>query len=310
MSQRPERPERLERSTLYVPATRRAMVEKAARSTADAVCLDLEDSIAPADKPAARHAVVQALREVAFEQRLRIVRINAVDTAFAYRDLIEVVEGAGDRIDVLMVPKVSGARDLEFVDTLLSQIEAHTGRAAALGLEAQIETAAGFVELRDIARATPRLECLIFGAGDYAASMHMPSAGIGARDEHDALYPGDRWHAPMHAIVATARAHGLRCMDGPYAAYQDAAGLEQAARIARALGFDGKQCIHPAQLAVVNAVFTPSDEELRRAQAVVTAYEAAVADGRGAATHDGKMIDAANLRMARTIVDRRRQIGG
>ncbi len=286
------------------------MIEKAARSGADAVCLDLEDAVAPADKPAARHEVVKALRELDFGPRLRIVRINGIDTAFAYRDLIEVIEAAGDRIDLVMVPKVSSARDLEFVHTLLGQIDAHTGRTAALGLEAQIETAAGFVELREIARATPRLESLIFGAGDYAASMHMPSSGIGERDEHDALYPGDRWQAPMHAIVAAARAHGLRCMDGPYAAYQDAAGLERAARIARALGFDGKQCIHPAQLDVVNGVFTPPDNELHRALAVVAAYEAAVAAGQGAAAHEGKMIDAANLRMARTIIDRRRRIDG
>jgi citrate lyase subunit beta/citryl-CoA lyase len=221
---------------------------------------------------------------------------------------VDVVEAAGARIDLLMLPKASAPRDIEFVDTMLAQIESHSGLTPPIGVEAQIETAAGYLNVREIARASARLEALLFGAGDYAASMQMPSAGIGERDEHDAVYPGDRWHAPMHTIVAAARANGLRCMDGPYAAYTDPAGLERACRVARALGFDGKQCIHPAQLATVNAAFAPSDDDVRRASAVLQAYESAVAAGHGAASHEGRMIDAANLRMARTIVERRRLI--
>ena len=149
---------------------------------------------------------------------------------------------------------------------------------------------------------------LIFGAGDYAASMRMPSAAIGERDAHDEIYPGHRWHAVMHTIVAAARANGLRCMDGPYAGFKDTAGLERACRIAQALGFDGKQCIHPAQLETVNAVFSPSDAEVAKAAAIVEAYDKAVSAGQGAATHDGRMIDAANVRMARTILERQRLI--
>lgn len=295
-------PLRRSRSLLFVPGSKPAMMAKAAVSAADMVCLDLEDSVVPAEKAASRAHVIRALQEVDFGERARIVRINALDTPFAYRDLVDVVEAAGDRLDLVMIPKVGAAREVVFVDMLLSQIEAHRGLDRRIGLEAQIESAAGFVFAREIAAASSRLEALIFGPGDFAASMQMPSAGIGERDQYDELYPGHRWHAVMQTIVASARAHGLRCMDGPYAAYKDAAGLDQMSLIARAMGFDGKQCIHPAQLATVNAVFLPTEEELRRAEAVVRAYEAAAAAGQGAATHDGRMIDAVSLRLARATL--------
>src|SRR4030095_8822092 len=200
------------------------------------------------------------------------------------------------------VPKVGGPRDVAFVDTLLSQIEWQRLQRTPIRIEAQIETAAGFLYAREIAAASPRLDALIFGPGDYSASMQMPSAGIGEHDEHDELSPGHRWHAVMHTIVAAARAHGLRCMDGPYGAFKDAVGFERSCRIARALGFDGKQCIHPSQLGPANTIFSPSEDEVARARALVQAYDAAVASGEGAATHEGRMIDAANLRMARTIL--------
>jgi len=299
---------RLTRSQLFVPASKPAMIRKAAASAADAVCIDLEDSVTPAEKEPSRANVIGALKEIDFGHRVRMFRINALDTPFAYRDLVDVVEAAGDRIDVVMIPKVGSARDLQFVDTLLTQIEAHIRMSRPIGLEAQIETASGFIHAAEIASASPRLEALIFGAGDYAASMHIPSAAIGEADEHDEIYPGHRWHAVMHTIVAAARANDLRCLDGPYAGYSDETGLARACRIALAIGFDGKQCIHPAQLAAVNATFTPSLEEVTKAGAVLKAYEAAAAAGQGAATHDGRMIDAANLRMARTILERHRII--
>ena len=299
---------RLTRSQLYVPASKPAMIQKAAASAADAVCIDLEDSVTLAEKASSRANVIRALKEIDFGRRVRMFRINALDTPFAYRDLVEVVEAAGDRLDVVMIPKAGSARDVEFVDTLLTQIEAHTRLTRQIGLEAQIETASGFLNAAEIAGASPRLESLIFGAGDYAASMRMPSSAIGEADEHDEIYPGHRWHAVMHTIVAAARANGLRCLDGPYAGYTDEAGLARACQIALAMGFDGKQCIHPAQLAAVNATFTPSLEQVTKAGAVLKAYEAAAAAGQGAATHDGRMIDAANLRMARTILERHRLI--
>src|SRR5688500_14972807 len=299
-----EASERSVRSMLFVPGSRPDMMAKAAASQADAVCLDLEDSVTPDEKPASRRHVVKALVELDFGARVRLVRINALDTPFAYRDLVDVVEGAGARLDALMVPKVGSARGAWFVDTMLAQLEAHTGRTAPIGIEAQIESAAGYVALKAIGSAAPRLLSLIFGPGDFAASMRMPSTGIGEFDANDDLYPGHRWHAVMLAIVAAARANGLRAVDGPYGQYKDAAGFERSCRIARSLGFDGKQCIHPSQLGTANAVFSPTDAELSAAAALVEAFDAAVAARQGAATHAGRMIDAASLRMARTILDR------
>lgn len=287
---------RLIRSMLFVPGGRRNMIEKASASAADAVCLDLEDSVPNEEKPGARATCARALRELDFGARVRILRVNALDTPFTYRDLVDVVEPAGDRIDLIMLPKASGPHDVAFVETLLRQIG-----ASHISIEAQIETAAGFLYAREIA-ASPRLEALIFGPGDYAASMRMPSASIGEADSHDALYPGHRWHAVMQTIVAAARVHGHRAMDGPYAAFKDAAGFERSCRIARAMGFDGKQCIHPSQLETVNSIFGPTAEEIAQARRVVAAYRAAVAEGRGAVSLDGRMIDAANIRMAQVIL--------
>ncbi len=295
------------RSMLFVPASRWSMIEKAAASAADAVCIDLEDAVAVPEKASSRVNVIRAYQELDFGARRRMLRINGLDTPFAYRDVIEVIEAVGDRVDLVMLPKAGSASDPAFLERLLSQIEMHRGFSRAIGIEAQIETAAGFVWLREIAQSSPRLEALIFGPGDYAASMHMPSASIGEFDDHDQIYPGHRWHAAMHAIVATARAHGLRCMDGPYAAFRDEAGFERSCRIARAMGFDGKQCIHPAQLPVANAVFSPTAGEIARAEEVVRAYDEAAAAGRGAASLNGRMIDAANLRMARVILENRRK---
>lgn len=299
---------RLSRSMLFAPGSNPRMIQKAAASAADAVCLDLEDAVAPEQKPAARAAVIAALRELDFGPRTRILRINALDTPYAYRDVIEVVEAAGQQLDLIMLPKAGGPADVQFLATLLSQVEAHAGLSRQIGVEAQIETASGFVWLREIAQSSPRLEALIFGPGDYAASMRMPLENIGVADAHDALYPGHRWHAAMHGIVAAARANGLRCMDGPYADFKDAAGAERACRVALALGFDGKQCIHPDQLPLVNRVFSPPPAEVAWAREVVAAYERALAEGRGAVSLGGKMIDAANVRMARALVRRQEAI--
>ena len=289
---------------LFVPGSRPAMFLKAAASEADAVCLDLEDSVLPDEKAAARANVIRALHEVDFGRRVRMVRINALDTEYVGKDLTEVLEAAGDRVDVVMIPKAASAADVEFVDAVLTKIEDARQPTSRAGIEAQIESAAGFLYVREIARASERLEGLIFGPGDFAASMQMPASSIGELDEYDAAYPGHRYHAVMLTIVAAARANGLRCMDGPHAGYKDTAGLVRACSIALALGFDGKQCIHPVQLPTVNAAFSPSPEEVERSTALVNAYETAVAEGRGAATHDGRMIDAASLRMAQVILRR------
>ena len=287
---------------LYVPASRPNMIEKAAASDADAVCIDLEDAVIVDEKAASRANVVRAFRELDFGRKLKAFRINGLDTPFAYRDLIEVVEEVGDRIDVVMMPKAHLPQDVRFVCTLLTQIEHARGFTRQIGLEVQIESAKGFLWVREIAEASPRLQALIFGPGDYSATMQMPVANIGELDENDHLYPGHRWHAVMHAVVAAARANGLRAIDGPYAGYRDTSGLERSSRIARVMGFDGKQCIHPSQLSVVNEIFSPSAEEVTRAKAVVDAYEEAAKAGRGAIGKDGKMIDYANIRMAKALL--------
>lgn len=297
------RPHRRSRSMLFVPASRPDMLRKAASSPADAICLDLEDSVALAEKPAARANVVRALHEIDYGTRTRILRINGLDTPHAYRDLIEIVEAAGSQLDLIMLPKAEQAADILFVDRLLTQIERGQGlEPGRIGIEAQIETARGCLSCAAIAGASERLEALIYGPGDFAASMRMPLANIGEADEHDARYPGHRWHYVMQSIVVAARAHGLRCMDGPFAAFRDQEGLERAAQVARALGFDGKQCIHPGQIDLINQIFSPSAAEIAWATEVVAAYQQGVASGAGAVRVGDRMIDAASIRMAETIL--------
>lgn len=300
---------RLERSVLLVPGSNPTMIAKAAASGADAVCIDLEDAVAVTEKDAARANVRAAFADLDFGRSLRMVRINGLDTSLAYRDLVEIVEDVGDRLDLVVVPKVETPGDVDFVDRLLRQIEQHRGLERPIGVEALIETAAGGMNVREIAASSPRLESLIYGSGDYAASMQMPMDAIGELDDNDAAYPGHRWHHVMHTIVGAARAHGKRAIDGPFAGVRDPDGLQRACRIGRVMGFDGKWCIHPAQVEQVNATFAPSERELERAQAVVAAYEAATAAGRGAVNLDGRMVDVASLRMCQTVVERARLAG-
>ncbi len=309
MELNPSAPLRLERSVLIAPASNPAMLAKAAAARADAVCIDCEDAVAPERKAEARAHAVQALTTLDFGAKLKAVRINGLDTPFAYRDLVEIVEGAGAQLDLIVVPKVGARDDVRFVATMLSQIEAAVGIDRPIGIEALIETAAGVLNIGEIAGASPRLEALIFGSGDFAASMQMPLDSIGGMDAHDAAYPGHRWHHAMHGIVTAARAHGLRAIDGPFADFKDADGLKRAAQIARVLGFDGKWCIHPSQPAAVDEAFAPSVQEIAHAQQVLAAYEQAKAEGRGAVAVDGKMVDAANLRMCQHILARAKRAG-
>ncbi|MEL6753835.1 MAG: CoA ester lyase [Pseudomonadota bacterium] len=296
------RPFRLERSTLIVPASNPRMIEKAAAAKADAVCVDLEDAVAPTMKAEARNHVVAALNALDFGGKQRQVRINGLDTPFAYRDLIEVVEGAGDKLDLIVLPKASRREDVAFVATMLDQVEEAMGHKEPTGIAALIETAAGIDNINEIAATSARLESLIFGSGDFAASMQMPLETIGGEDENDSLYPGHRWHFALQSIAIAARVNGLRAIDGPYAGIRDPEGLERFARVSRSLGFDGKWCIHPSQPEIVNAVFSPSEREVEFARRVIDTYAEAQAAGTGAITVDGKMVDAANLKMCRTVL--------
>lgn len=293
---------RLERSVLSTPASNPRMIAKAAASAADAVCIDLEDAVAPSEKEASRAHVIAALRDLDWGPRLRLFRMNALDTPWAYRDLIEVVEGAGACLDLVMVPKVNRPEDVSFVETLLAQIEMACGLPHRIGIEVQIETAMGYLNLPAIAACSARVETIIYGPADYAASLQMPMDAIGVMDAHDARYPGHRWHAIMHAVVAAGRAYGKRVIDGPYAAFRDAEGFARSCEIARVMGFDGKWAIHPAQIATLNRVFSPPQSQVTWARRVRDAYTDATTAGTGAITVDGTMVDAATLRVARAVI--------
>jgi citrate lyase subunit beta/citryl-CoA lyase len=292
------------RSVLICPATDGRKVARAVASDADLVILDLEDAVAAEGKAGARASVADAFRDLDWGRKPRAWRVNAVDTPWCYRDLIEVVEAAPDLADLVVVPKVADAAQIAFVDCLLAGLEAATGRDHPIGIEVQIESAAGLVACRAIASASPRVEALVFGPGDFAASVGMPLAAIGTPDRWDAAYPAHRWGYAMHEILVAARAAGLRAVDGPYAAFRDPDGLRHSCETARALGYDGKWCIHPDQVAVVNDVFSPTPEEVEHARATLAAYQRATAEGRGALALDGVMVDAASLRMAEATLAR------
>ena len=295
---------RAPRSVLAVPASNLGMAEKALASQADAVFLDLEDAVAPDEKAEARGKIVQALQELDWGDRPTLYRSNALDTPYFYRDVIEVVEEAGDRLDSILIPKVQRPEDLHVAATLLYQTELSAGlEPGKIKIEGQIESARGLVSVDGIASATGRLVALPFGPGDFAASVRMPQTSIGVMDEWDEVYPGHRFHYAMQRIVVAARAADLRAVDGPVADYRDEDGLRKSCLLARSLGFDGKWCIHPAQIETVNEVFQPTEEETEWAKKVLKAYEEASAAGRGAITLDGQMIDAASIRMARNTLD-------
>jgi citrate lyase subunit beta/citryl-CoA lyase len=280
------------------------MVEKAIVSEADGVFMDLEDAVAPDSKAGARGDVVGALRELDRGGRRTIYRVNALDTGWFYRDLIEVVEKAGEHLDAVLLPKIQRPEDVHVAATLLTQLELACGlENGGIKLEAQIETAEGLVNIDAISCASDRLEALHFGPGDFAASLRMPQTSIGTMDAWDESYPGHRFGYVMQRIVVAARAAGLRALDGPVADYGDEEGLRKSCLLARSLGFDGKWCIHPAQIPIVNEVFSPTEAEVQWAKKVVAAYEKANAAGSGAVSVDGMMVDAASVRMARGTLE-------
>ncbi len=298
---------RIRRSQLAVPGSSPKMIKKAAESGADEVFLDLEDSVAPSRKEEARQHVIDGLRTLDWSGKTVSVRINGLDTGLAYREIIEIVEQAGEHLDTVMVPKIRRPEDVCFVDTLLGQIERRIGLSKRIGIEVLIETTEGLVNVEKVAFASPRLECLIFGAGDFAASLGVPSLNIGAQPH---VYPGHLWHFPMMRIVVAAKAAGLQATDGPFGAYQDLEGLREVAQMAGALGFDGKWAIHPSQIDVVHQVFTPTEEEVRHARAFSEQYSDLATQGTGVTTIRGQMVDEASLKMAQEILRRAELIQG
>jgi citrate lyase subunit beta/citryl-CoA lyase len=292
---------RLQRSELAVPGSQPALFAKAFAGDADGVFLDLEDAVAPADKEPARQQVVAALLEFDWRGRGKsiAVRINGIDTPYMYRDVVDVVEQAGHRLDVVLVPKVGVPADVYLVDALLTQIEAARRIPHRIGIEVLIETALGMANVEAIAQASRRLEAMHFGVADLAASLRARTVSIGGLNPD---YPGDQWHAALSRVVTACRAYGLRAIDGPYGDFKDPEGYRAAARRAAALGYEGKWAIHPSQIALANDLFTPPAAEVERARQILAALDDAARDSRGAAQLDGRMIDAASARMAQNIV--------
>jgi citrate lyase subunit beta/citryl-CoA lyase len=295
---------RAERSVLATPGSQPRMIAKALASDADVIMIDLEDAVAPEQKAVARAEVAAALREGDWRGRPRTFRMNALDTPWFVHDLVEVIEGAVGAIDLIVVPKVGGSDDVAAVATILASLEGALGMTASIGLEVQIESARGLMNCEAIATASSRVEALVFGPGDYAASVGMPLAAIGTADRWDDAYPGHRWDYPLQRILVAGRAAGTRVIDGPYADFRDLDGFRRSCQTARALGYDGKWCIHPAQVPIANEIFTPDEAELAWARRVLTANAGAAREGRGSFALDGQMIDAASLRLAHATLAR------
>jgi citrate lyase subunit beta/citryl-CoA lyase len=284
-----------------VPGSSERFLARAAGLDADQLVLDLEDGVAPAEKERARALVVTALCELAAAGKTLSVRVNATDGPHCYRDVIAIAEGAGDALDTIVLPKVRSIRDVAMADLLLGGIElANDLEPGRIGLEAQIEDAQGLVHCEAIAASSRRMEALHFGPGDFSASVGIPTTTIGGTPEG---YPGDHLNHVYLRIVVAARAAGIQAIDGPYGDLGDEDGLRERARLARALGYDGKWTIHPSQIAAVNEVFTPTDSELDRAEALLQAYARATeSEGRGAARFEGEMVDEASRKMAERVV--------
>jgi citrate lyase subunit beta/citryl-CoA lyase len=292
---------RARRSVHVIPGSSEKMLAKAPELAADQIVLDLEDAVVPGEKERARAVVVTALRDLELPGKTLSVRVNATDSPYCYRDVIAIAEGAGERLDTIVLPKARGIADIAWADLLLGQIELAVGLPpGAIGIDAQIEDALGLMHCEAIAAASPRVEALHFGPGDFSASVGIPTTTIGGTPEG---YPGDHLNHVYLRMVVAARAAGIQAIDGPYGDLGDDDGLRARARLARALGLDGKWTIHPAQIATVNEVFTPTEEELARAEALLAAYAHAT-DGerRGAAVFEGEMVDEASRKMAERVV--------
>lgn len=306
---------RLNRCQLFGPGSRPAIFEKMAASAADVINLDLEDSVAPTDKDQARKNVIEAIGDVDWGTKTLSVRINGLDTPFWYRDVVDILENASDRIDQIMIPKVGCAADLYAVDALVTAVEAAKGRTKPIKFEVIIESAAGISHVEEIAAATPRLEAMSLGAADFAASMGMATTGIGGTQENYYMhresqkYWSDPWHWAQAAIVAACRTHGVLPVDGPFGDFSDDEGFRAQALRSATLGMVGKWAIHPKQVALANEVFTPSEAAVTEAREILEAMEAAKARGEGATVYKGRLVDIASIKQAEVIVRQAEKIG-
>ena len=294
-----ERSQRARRSELATPASSARMCAKSASSGADLVFLDLEDACAPSAKVEARKTVVSVFTELDWGRTLRAVRVNGLDTPWCHDDVIEIVTGAREALDVIIVPKARSARDVWWFDELLTQLELKLGLGKRIALEALIEEAEGLSNAAEIAKASDRLEALIFGAGDLSASLR---ADVDGNFDPVEDYPGDFWHFARVQVLAAARGAGIEAIDSPHPAYQDPEGFRRSARHARLLGFDGKWAIHPGQIPLANEVFSPTDAEIEAARDSIRVYRQAESEGVGAIGRDGKLVDAAHMRHAENVL--------
>jgi len=298
---------RLRRSVLSTPGSSEKMIEKALGTQADMVFLDLEDAVAPNQKHEARGKVIEALNQLDWGRKTRAIRMNNLETEYAYQDVIEVVEKAGDHLDLIVIPKVKAARDVFWVDTLLTQIETRFKRKRRIALEVLIEEVEALINVEQIARSSSRLEAMVFGPGDFSASQGIRTGGaIGGAITG---YPGDIWHYARSRIVVAARAAGIEAVDGPYADFRDPEGCREEAMRSSAMGFAGKWAIHPSQIAIANEIYSPTPEEVVRARKLEAAYAQAEAEGLGAVAFDGVMIDAASVRAIRNVIMKANLIG-
>lgn len=298
---------RLRRCELSTPGSNEKMIEKALGTNADVVFLDLEDAVAPNQKVAARGKVIDALQTLNWGKKTRAFRMNNIETEYAYGDVIEVVEKAGEHLDLIIIPKVKAARDVFWVDTLLTQIETRLRRKRKIALEVLIEEVEALINVEEIARSSPRLEAIIFGPGDFSASQGVRMGKtIGGSVT---TYPGDIWHYARSKIVVAARAAGIEAIDGPYADFRNPDGYREEAIRSATMGFVGKWAIHPSQIDLANEIYSPTAEEVDRARKLETAYAKAEAEGLGAVTFEGVMIDAASVRIIRNVIEKANLIG-
>ncbi len=297
---------RLRRCELSTPGSNEKMIEKALGTAADVVFLDLEDAVAPNQKVEARGKVIQALRSLNWGKKTRAIRMNNIETEYAYQDVIEVVEKAGEYLDLIIIPKVKAARDVFWVDTLLTQIETRLKMKKKIALEVLIEEVQALINVEKIAKSSPRLEAIIFGPGDFSASQGVRMTTIGGSVT---TYPGDIWHYARSKIVVAARAAGIDAIDGPYADFRHPDGYREEATRSVTMGFTGKWAIHPSQIEIANEIYSPTKEEVDRARRLEDAYAKAEKEGLGAITFDGVMIDAASVRIIRNVIEKANLIG-
>ena len=304
----PTAPARPNRCQLFGPGSNAKLFPKMAASAADVINLDLEDSVAPTDKDAARANVIEALNTVDWGNKYMSVRINGLDTPYWYRDVVDLLEQAGDRLDQIMIPKVGCAADVYAVDALVTAIERAKGRTKPVSFEVIIESAAGIAHVEEIAASSPRMQAMSLGAADFAASMGMQTTGIGGIQENYYMlregekHWSDPWHWAQAAIVAACRTHGVLPVDGPFGDFSDDEGYIAQAKRSATLGMVGKWAIHPKQIALANQVFTPSDEAVSEAREILAAMEQAKANGEGATVYKGRLVDIASIKQAEVIV--------